>query len=933
MFWNPSASDLSEVVVTGYQTLSKERVTGSFVQLNEDDFNQRNTIDLKSRLEGMTAGLYISKDKEISIRGIGTLYGESKPLVVVDGFPVEADINTINPDDIKSVTVLKDAAASSIWGVRASNGVIVITTKMGKLNSNLEINASYYISIDSKPNFNDLHLAPTDVVVDLELDKIDAGFWRTSYIDYGYYYPYNLVQEAYYEKSKGLISDTDFNKRIAKLKSNNAYKEMQGLFLRNALRHQFNVSLSGGGKHNRFFSSLTYNGNKLSSVGNDQDQLNINIRNEYGLSERFKLSTSANLTYNKNTNNGFSPNGLAANQPFQAILDEEGNPMQYYMVNSILGKEREEMGYLSYRRSLVDVLNYNDNTSRSFNARLQLGLSYKLGKGFDFDTKFQYERGYLKNRDFKEALHPDTRLRINTYTLVDGNGKLQHQVPLGGILRESKNDLEAWTWRNQLNFDRSWNNYKHQLSAIAGMEVRKYVTYSFYDEKMGYDPQSLKYVPISEKEWLSDMQSRAWYGHSGAGYPPLSGYSENDNRDVSFYLNASYSFNKVYTLTMSGRVDQSNLFGNNTKYRYNPLWSAGFSWKLSEENFLSNIQWLNDLTLRMTYGTGGNTNKNFYPTLIGQQDVSYSTGLPFIKLINPSNPDLKWETSKTFNMGVNFSILNNRLWGSLDYYLRASKDIIGRKSLDATYGWSSANLNFAAIDNKGIELSLNALPVKSSEFIWETNLNLSYNKNEVKNVSIEGVSTYNYLENLSSLDIFNNFSLNGLTDNAGIPIIGKPISRVYAYKWGGLNEQGMPMLYNEDNELVSAAQFEDKKENLKYMGTSTPRYYGNFRNRFSYKGLALTVNMTFKFGHVFRAPRSMVNSSQTPRFDNLSDRWLSEGDESSKDFPALNPTMQSSIEKYYLNADIHVLKGDFIRLSDIALDYELPKKIISKLPF
>ena len=936
---------LDEVVVTGYQTLSKERVTGSFGQIDDEDFEQRITTDFKSRLEGMVTGLYVDSDNEITIRGLGTLYGSSSPLIVVDGFPVEADLSTINPEDVKSITVLKDAAAASIWGVKAANGVIVVTTKMGEKNSETNINTSYYYTFGKKPDFSNLKLASSNDVVDLELDLIAAGRFDVGTYASGFASQHEgALRHAYYRRwltdndpaHVDAISETEYNAILTELRNTNRFKQAEEHFLRNSQTHQVNVSMNGGGERNRYFGSLSYNGNIYSSIGNSDDRININLKNEYSILERLKLSTSANLTYDNGTYNGFSAESFTYKKVFEGLVDDNGDPIQYHYFRDDITREREALGYLPYTTSLLDELDYNDITTNNFNARVQVGLNYDFTKGFSFDTKFQYERGYSKFRDHKETRHPQTRHLINTFTLE--GPPLEYQVPLGGILDERRSDIEAWTWRNQLSYNKNWRDDKHQFIAIAGQEVRNYVVYSSAQKKLGYNDETLTYVPIDEEFWVSDLRFFGWYGATGMGLDYLSSYSEIDNRDVSYYANASYTFDGKYTLTGSARLDQSNLFGNDTRYRYNPLWSAGVSWKISEEGFMNDLDWLNQLTLRTTYGMSGNTNKTFYPTIVGKYEVNPFTFRETITLLNPENEDLKWETAKMFNIGTDVSLFNNRLWGTVEYYYKKSEDIIGRQALDPTNGWDFANMNYVSIDNRGLEFSINAKPVKKAEFIWETNLNVSYNKNEVIEIGVDGATLNNYLEAVASYSdveqalTFGSFYLGQL----GFPVLGQPIDRVYAYKWGGLDSNGEPMIYNENNELIPYRDFEENTDALKYMGTSTPPVFGNFRNRFSYKGLTLTLNFSYKFGHVFRAPKTGVwDSYFGAAYDNISDRWIQSGDEATKDMPgiAASTSIQYEQDRIYQFSDLHVLEADLIRLNDVSLDYNLPISIISKTPF
>jgi TonB-linked SusC/RagA family outer membrane protein len=929
------SEQMAEVVVTGYQTLSKERATGSFSLLDNEVFEERITTNLTESLDGMVAGLYVDGDNEITIRGTGTLYGDSKPLIVVDGFPVEADLSTINPDDIKSVSVLKDAAATSIWGVKAANGVIVVSTKMGQ-KGKAKVNASYYLTIEEKPSFSDLNLATTAEAIDYELTTYEAGQWDPSWVSFYPQRAMNPLQRAYYDRSTGTLNEQQYEARIAELKGVNAYKQMEDRFLQNAVSHQLNVSLSGAGEKSKYYASVVYNKNGSTSVGNSSDRINANFKNEYKLSDKFTLSTGANFTISKSENNGLSVGDIFRTPGYQALVDENGDPIQYYMVVEEKGKELEDKGYLSYTTSLLDVYKHNDNTTKGFDARLQVGLNYKILPGLDIDTKFQYERGYSKSNDFKSVKHPETRRMINTYTKENANGDLEYGVPKGGWLKAGKNDHEAWTWRNQLSYNASFDDDKHQVSVIGGTEVRKYVTYGFSDEKFGYDPKTLKYMSMSEEAWLSSMQNNgAWYGRTGMAYGEFTKFSEVDNRDISVFMNGSYTYNRKYTINASGRVDQSNLFGSSKEFRYKPLWSAGLSWKISDEDFMSEVQWLDNLMLRTTYGVGGSTNKNFYPALMGAYGTSFWTGDAYIRLTNPANDQLKWESSYMLNFGIDWSILSNRIWGSIDVYNKDSKDIIGRQSMDATYGWDAANVNFASINNKGLEIAFNAIPLKKNGFKWETNLNFAHNKNEVVEVGIVGATLSNYLNTLAPYEYVDMYAQYGMLGYLGIPIKGKPLSRLYAYKYGGLDGNGEPMIYDENNELISWNAYSGNPDALKYMGTSTPTVFGNLRNSFSYKGLTLAVNLTYKFGHVFRAPRATAPQVFTggAYLKDIAERWQKPGDEEFTDVPKYSRWNAYYMNGYYKNADINVLKGDLVRLKDLSLDYNLPKGIIAKTPF
>lgn len=934
------SEQLEEVVVTGLQTLSRERAAGSFSQIDNKAIEQRISANIVENLEGAVSGLYVDGENKISIRGVGTLYGDSSPLIVVDGFPVEADLSTINPEDVKNIQVLKDASATSVWGVRAANGVIVITTKMGKQSEKVNINASYYMTIEEKPDLHSLDVLSATDHIDYKLETISKGDFDPLYV-----FPDSQlgpIEQALYNQYLGLISQTDVDNKIAQLRKVDSYAQMEKHLLRKAVSNKLTMSLSGGSDKNSYYASLTYTGNKEYTVGDKSSQINFNIKNDYKLSEKLKLFTAANITVGKSTNNGVSLNSMYFYPIYKPIVDENGNPIRYYMIEENKGKELEEQGYLPYTESIFDEMNETNNETKTFNARIQAGLNYKIFPGMVFDTKFQYERGFTKNDHLQSPNHPRVRKMVNTFTNIDPNGNLTYVVPPGHRLFSSKNDQEAWTWRNQISYNGSFSNNKHQISAILGTEVRKYVTYGFRNEKWGYDPQTLDYFIMDEKLYTSNaLKSMAWYGYYYMSHNPLTSFTEVDNRDVSMYCNAAYTFNQKYTANISARVDQSNLFGGNDEYKYKPLWSMGLNWKISDEDFLKDVEWIDNLALRATYGVGGNANKGFYPVLMGTVQNSIYGRNKYINLSNPANEDLKWESSYMTNFGIDWSILSRRLWGSIEVYNKDSKDIIGRMSLENTNGWNSASFNFASMNNKGFEISLNGIPYKTKNFKWESNLNIAHNKNKVVEVGVNGATPNNYLNDLPSIEMLDFYLSAGWGGSIGIPIIGQPLDRVYAYKWGGLDDNGNPMIYNENNELIPFTEDTRDPKALKYMGTSTPTFYGNLNNTFSYKGLSLTVNLSYKFGHVFRANRTVVSAFYNVIHSNIKDRWIQPGEGQGNDinkgknvpgyeYPAF---FLNTRDNYYSNADINVLKGDLIRLRDISLSYNLPENILGKTPF
>lgn len=912
---------LEEVVCTGIQTLSRERATGSFEILGADALEKTLTSDVVSRLEGKIAGIQVDQNNKMTIRGRGSLYSNTEPLVVVDGFPIESGLSSVNPDDIASITVLKDAAAASIWGVRAGNGVIVITTKAGYNQGKPSMDVSYFLTVRSKPDYKDLHLLSPSDAVDWELEKIQKGWWTDEYVNK--HQAINKVQEAYYDAMQRLgtssfntiAGNAQFRKETDALKKANMYKQFEEKLLRRAVTNRLNLSYRGGGEKSNYYLSAVYDRQAMESIGDRSNDLLLNFKNDYKILSRLTFSSGINVRYNKTENNGISASRLISESPFQNLLDAGGNRIQYYMVDPYEGKNREDMGYLTYTTNLLDEQESNDNTTNEFSARLQAALKLNIVSGLDIETRFQYERAYTNIENLYRMESPSMRKLINDNTL-EKDGQLINNIPKGGRFDQGRNELEAWTWRSQLDYNADWNDSKHMLAVVLGHEMRMYRTTGRTSIQYGYDPQSLTYIPIDETAFAEGSYV-TWY-NMRTTLPALYNSSEIDNRDVSVYLNGAYTFNNRYSISASGRVDQSNLFGNDSDYKYNFIWSTGLSWRISEEDF-AKTGWLDQLLARVTYGIGGNVNKQFYPVLMGSKYVSGS-GVPYISLTNPANKDLTWEKSTTLNAGVDFAFLGNRIGGSVDYYHKKGSDLLGRVSLDPTNGWASATMNFASVLNQGVEWTLNTTPLIAAGFTWKVGFNISYNKNEVKKVESEGSSDSEYL------------SLTPAYGGGGVAIVGKPLGRLYAYRYAGLNGQGEAMLW-QNGAPTHYSDYEREVSNLKYEGTTEAPWYGGLNTALEYKGITLSANATYQFGHKFRLPVSSP-SLQTNGYENIADRWRAGNTDTN--VPVLLEAIQSGaqfdMDQYYALSDINIRNAAFLRLNEVALSYDLPRETLRKTP-
>jgi TonB-linked SusC/RagA family outer membrane protein len=904
---------MAEVVVTGYQTISKERATGSFSLISSKELETQISDNVLTKIKNVMPGVKVDNDNNIIIRGRGTLSGSTAPLVVIDGFPLEGDISSVNPDDVKSITVLKDAASASIWGAKAGNGVIVITTKTGNKKTKPSVSASYSFSLEEKPSFSDYNLMNAADMVDLDKEKMDKQ-WRTAYDDR---LVYNRVEDLFWDKNHfGTLSPEQFEAELDLLRGNNAYKQFEDELLQLSKKHQFNLSVSGGSESMNYYNSLMYVNNQGSSVGDKDQRFVINSKLTFDLSEKLKVFANVNCEYGESENNGVDMNTMLGQKAYDPLYDSNGDEIRYFTsLNKEKSVAKEEAGYLPYTTSLLDYRKYNDKTGKNLSARAQVGLNLKLTKDLVFDSKFQYEAGFRKTRSYYDMMHPTQREFLNWLTLEDAEGNLTKQVPYAGRLATSNNRYYSWTFRNQLNFNKEIGD--HRITAIAGFEVKKYVTDTESNTNYSYDDETLTSNNINHVG-ISTGQIRTW-NNGSVGISPYS-YNYFDDRNTSVYLNASYSFKNKYTFSASGRIDQSNLFGKSDEFKYNPIWSAGLSWLLSEEDFMQSDK-IDMLKLRFTYGLNGNTNKTVYPVLTARPAWT-NHGYPALYLASPANPELKWENNRTINLGIDYGLFGNVLSGSIELYRKKAVDIIGPRQINPTLGWSQANVNFASIMNKGVEFSLNAKILNKQDFKWNCNFSFTYNDNEV-------------LEVEPRLDQAMNFTDPAVASGRstfGHPIEGEDVARLYAYKWAGLDENGIAQVYDGEGNKVNTNTRPTGIDIVKKQGTTEAPYFGGLTNTFSYKNFSLTTIFSYQFGNVMRMPKgSLGGTYQTTA---LNERWQNAGDEQFTDVPAIQVNQRRNqgnyYDKYWTLADINVESAAFVKLRDIVLDYTFNPSFLKK---
>jgi TonB-linked SusC/RagA family outer membrane protein len=676
-------ADMRVTVSNGIFSLPRERATGSYDYIGPELINRSVSTNILDRLNGVASGVLFDNTAgnsiNMQIRGMSTIQSNTQPLIVLNGMAFDGDLSTINPNDVESITILKDAAAASIWGVRAGNGVVVITTKKGRYNQPLRIDINSNVTTSSRPNlFYNPNFLDANDFINVEQQLYANGYYASQLTDPSEP-PISPVVSLLDSANKGLVSQSYANNQINSYRNLDVRNDEKKYFYRPQVLQQYSASLTGGNDKANFLLSAGWDKNLASQVGNDYSRITINSMNTFSPIKGLELT--AGLTYvqsSTNQDNTLSQlstggsYGLEGILPYGMLADSKGNPLPLltgYNTNFV-NQVAPSLGFLNWQFYPLEELrnHYNTTNTTESDIRAIAGLRYHIFSGLSVEGKYQYERAPTAGIQDQTQQSYATRNLINLYSNQDGNGNvIGYNIPVGDILGYNYNTLESQNFRAQLDFDKKWDN--NILTIVVGYEAREltnsYNTYNVY----GYSPSSSTSQTVDYVD--------AFYNNYGGGNIP-SGITNGEtiNRYRSYFGNAGYTYKSKYTLSASGRIDQSNLFGVATNQKTVPLYSAGFKWDIDKEAFF-NLSWLNTLKARLTYGYSGNTNNSIYayPTALYLSGSSPYGSYTQAALSSPGDPDLRWERSAMVNAGIDFGLFKNVFSGSLDYYARSKHSI------------------------------------------------------------------------------------------------------------------------------------------------------------------------------------------------------------------------------------------------------------------
>ena len=904
------------IVSTGYQTLPKERMTGSFVQVDSALLNRNISTNILDRLNGVTSGVLFNNNGDsqygqssIEIRGRATLFSNPNPLIIIDNFPYDGDPANINPNDVESITILKDAAAASVWGSRSGNGVIVITTKKGHLNGEPTVSFNANTTVGTKPNLYYLPQLTSAQHIGVEQFLYNQGAYDNA-ISSGYQ-ALSPAITIFNNTTNGTISKADSLLAINKLKGYDSRQQLLKYFYRPSVNQQYQASVSGGSANQKYFFSAGYDKNLSNSVGNSYDRITLNGSNTYYFLKN-KLELFTNIVYTGSTTKSV-PVLSATSYPYDQLADANGNPLAIANTLSIPYASTAGNGQLLnwLYKPLQELDNgYSGTTSSLTDYRVNLSLTYKILKGLKASALYNYEKGFNVSNNLNELQSYYTRNLINTYSEIDPtSGAVTYPIPVGAILNTSQTNSTSNNGRFQLNYDTDWG--KNTLSLLAGTEIKNYNTFFNSNALYGYNPET-----ATDQNQAVNFATYYpyYYGYNSSLIPTNTSELGTTNRFFSVYFNGAYTYDQKYIFSLSARKDESNLFGVSANQKGVPLGSAGLSWIANKEDFYA-IDWLPQLKLRATYGYTGNVNTSVsaYLTAVASQLAqlynAYAT-----TIVNPPNPSLRWEVDRNVNVGVDFGTKDNRITGSIDYWRKSGLDLIGNSPIAPQTGVTLYTGNSANTLTKGIDLQINSINLRG-KLKWLTTFLYNYDKNLVTEYRVS-----------------NGTNLNVVSANYANPLAGYPYYAIFSFKYAGLNATGDPQGYlnGKISTDYTSIMNSTNRSDLVYNGSATPTSFGSLRNTFSYKAFNASINITYKLGYYFR--RSSLNNgtlySASPYNYQMADynnRWQKPGDELHTNVPALVYPDDINRDDLYTYSNALVVNGGNVRLQDFRLGYTIAK--------
>ncbi|WP_343566104.1 SusC/RagA family TonB-linked outer membrane protein [Sphingobacterium sp.] len=909
--------DEVDIYHTGYQTVPKERSTGSFAKIGQKELGSRASGNIMTRLEGLLPGLYQDKRDggnqlyKFNIRGLNSFTSAMLgPLIVLDNFPFEGSLDMINPEDIESVTVLRDAAAASIWGARAGNGVIVLTSKKGK-QGRTSIEAKGNMLVTARPDIYYQKVMNSSDFIDVERFLFENGHYNAALNNVNN--RTNVFSPVVYtldDMRKGLITAADGERYIASLRNRDYRKDLNKHLYRNALEQQLNIAITSGNAQQSNRLSLGANLRQGDKIGTSGQRITVKNSYDYRLSPKFEINTGLTYTFSKELTRPRVSNypiiaggGKGSLYPYAELVDPNGHFLS--VPNGYNTRYIDSVGggrLLNWQYRPLEDWRYSQTTSPAQNILGSLSLQYRPVKTLTLSVNYSIEK---QTGNSVAAYGPESyfvRDLVNRFTQFTADAVLRN-FPEGEIQNHITSSMNSQRGRATVAFNQG-NGSDHAINVFAGAEISNTRGNSNSFSYYGYNKSTGTIAAMDQRKAYPLLLGGT------AFFPNSRGISSTVRRFVSLFANGAYTYLDKYTLSLSARRDASNQFGVKTNDLWKPLWSAGVAWNLKKEAFLKNEEVIDLFKIRSTYGSAGNSGGRLstLPVLRYSTVMDMWKGLPFAIVSDLPNERMKWETVNTFNVGLDIGIFR-KLQLNVDWHKKESVDLIAPDDIDPTAGFYNINRNIGKISGRGIDILL-AVKDVGNLVKWSADLSISNVKNTVKSYTGMVSSSYYYASS-AGRDL--------------APTIDRQLYPIFAYRFQELDpSNGDPQGWWQGNKSKDYnSLLIDSLQNLKYYGSALPKVFGNFRHSFSYRNWNLSFNIAYRLGHHFLAPTIRYTdlfNSWTSHSD-FEKRWQKTGDEQFTTVPSMRYPANTQRDNFYAASEANVHPADNIRLQDIQLQY------------
>ncbi|GGJ68593.1 SusC/RagA family TonB-linked outer membrane protein [Butyricimonas paravirosa] len=934
--------EMQEVVVTGYQTINRKRSTGAITSVNADKIMRPGVLSIDQMLEGQIPDMmFMSNSGEVGvvpkirIRGTSTLIGNREPLWVVDGIVLQDPVNIspeelnnpdyvnrignaiagLNPQDIERLDILKDAAATALYGAKAANGVIVITTKKGHIGKPI-ISYNMNVSYKRRPRY-------TDRQIDLMNSKERMEFSK-DLVDSGYTFPGGMNMVGYEglinQLYRGALTYDEFTKQVQYLECLNT--DWFDLLTEDAFSHQHTVSISGGTETVRYYSSVGYAKDNDVIKGNNNERYTVALNLNADLSPRIStsLGINGNVTSREYSQDEIAPLDYAYNTSRTIpAFDENGD--YYYYQNS--GGTAN-----SFRYNILNELENSsydqEGSSISFNMTLNVKFTNYLNASVvgSYSTSNTDIEGWWGEKSHHVAL-----LRQSEYGDAPAKGDdSESALPFGGELTTNSTRNRNYMLRVQLNLDKYFGQDKHNVNASVGYEVSSTKYKGNSSTMRGYYKDRGKQFSITT---LNDYPAfKAWL--EANAYPTI---SDNLTNLLSAYATVSYSYQSFFTLNGNVRFDGSNKFGDQSNDKLLPIWSISGNYTISEHEWLQR-NWIDYIMLKASFGYQGNMLEGQSPTMIIKQlptDPLYNELVSELSVY--PNPNLKWEKTSSFNGGLTFSLFKRRLQMETSVYYKRTKDAFLTKQISTVNGLEEYVVNSGDVKNSGYSIAATIIPVETRDFNW-----------------ILATSFSNVFNKMETLPGAEQFELNNFLNGTAL-VKGKPVGTFYSYKFVGLNPtNGYPIfddMQERQEELEGLTKYDVYTRVLKATGNREPTMSGSINNTLRYKNWRLNMNLAYSLGSKVRLFKLFDSNTFLPENNvrrEFVKRWRKTGDEKNTVIPAPNcylthysssgeklPTIANNSLDMYNYSDIRVVSGNYLKCSTMSLTYEFPMEKLERI--